>query len=140
MAKSFRCSIVTPMQTVLDDEITYASVPAWDGQLGVMTSQSPTLTKLGIGALRLDFEEGGSRWYLIEGGFAQIASDHLNIITDRATASERLSLAEAESELDEANGRVVVGGKGHAQAEVDQRRALAKVALARAAAGRGHAI
>ncbi len=68
MATTFRCSIVTPTEAVFDDEVTYASFPAWDGQQGVMTGQSPLLSRLGYGSLRLDFPEGGSRWYFIDGG------------------------------------------------------------------------
>lgn len=36
MAKTFHCKLITPMAKVLDEEVVYASVPAWDGMLGVM--------------------------------------------------------------------------------------------------------
>ena len=36
MAKTFRCSIVTPVASIFEGELTYASIPAWDGQLGMM--------------------------------------------------------------------------------------------------------
>ena len=58
MAKTFRCSIVTPVEMVFDDEVIYASFPAWDGQQGMMAGQSPLLTRLGTGPLRLDFAAG----------------------------------------------------------------------------------
>ncbi len=137
MAKGFHCSIVTPTETVFDDEALYASFPAWDGQQGVMAGQSPLLTRLGFGSLRLDFEEGGSRWYLLEGGFAEVMNETLTLITERATPAEKLSVEEAQAELAEARARVTAGGEDRARVERDQQRALAKSAIARAAAARG---
>ncbi len=137
MAKGFHCSIVTPTETVFDDEALYASFPAWDGQQGVMAGQSPLLTRLGFGSLRLDFAEGGSRWYLLEGGFAEVRNETLTLITERATPAEKLSVEEAQAELAEARARVTAGGEDRARVERDQQRALAKSAIARAAAARG---
>ncbi|MHC4447899.1 MAG: ATP synthase F1 subunit epsilon [Planctomycetota bacterium] len=140
MAQTVHCSIVTPTETVFDDHVTYASFPAWDGQHGVMVGQSPLLTKLGYGSLRLDFTEGGSRWYLIEGGFAEIKDNRLNLLTEQATPAEQLSLKEAEAELAEAQARVTQSAEDRAKVERDQQRALAKAAVARAASARGGAI
>ncbi len=133
MAESFRCSIVTPAATMFDGEVTYAQTPAWDGSMGVMPSQSPMLTRLDIGALRLDIPGGGSEWFLIEGGFAQVGDDTLNIITDRCTKAADLDMAEAEAELKEANARITTSGADQAAVAHDQRRAMAKIALLRSA-------
>lgn len=140
MATTFRCNIVTPTESVLDDEITYASVPAWDGQLGVMTGQSPLLTKLGYGSLRLDFPEGGSRWFLLDGGFAQVQDGELTLITDQANPAETLSIEEAEAELAEANARISTPGEDQEKVVKDQQRAMAKKVLAKETQSRGRAI
>jgi F-type H+-transporting ATPase subunit epsilon len=140
VASTFRCTIVTPHEAVFDDDVTYASIPAWDGQHGVMTGQSPMLTHLGIGSLRLDFVEGGSRWYLLEGGFAQVHENHLTLLTEEATAAETLSLQDAEAALAEANARVTATAEDRAAVERDQQRALARKALAAETAARGRAI
>lgn len=140
MAKTFRCSIVTPTKAVLDDEITYASFQAWDGQMGIMAGKSPVLTQLGIGSVRLDFPEGGSRWFLIDGGFAQIQNDVLALLTESATPAETLSLEEANAELAEANARVAQSDVDRRKVERDQQRAMARKNLAAEMKARGHAI
>lgn len=142
MAKTFRCSIVTPVASVFEGELTYASIPAWDGQFGMMPGESPLLTKLGTGALRLDFPppDGGSRWFMIDGGFAQVQGDNLTLLTEGAIPAETLSLQEAEAELAEANARVTKSGEDRAKVERDQARAMAKLTLARTARERGGAI
>lgn len=140
MAKTFRCSIVTPTREVLDDEVTYATFQAWDGQMGVMAGESPVLTQLGIGSARLDFPEGGSRWYLVDGGFAQIQNNTLTLLTEHAIAAETLSLEEAGAELAEANARITQSDIDRAKVERDQQRAMAKKTLATEMKARGHAI
>ncbi|MCI0365763.1 MAG: F0F1 ATP synthase subunit epsilon [Phycisphaerales bacterium] len=142
MAKTFQCSIVTPVAAVFDDQVMYASFPAWDGQHGMMPGQSPLLTRLGVGSLRLDFPppDGGSRWFLIDGGFAQVQDGSLTLLTEAATPAETLSLQIAEAELAEANARVTKPGEVLAAVERAQQRALAKIALARTMAERGGAI
>lgn len=142
MAKTFRCAIVTPVASVFDDEVVYASFPAWDGQHGMMPGQSPLLTRLGVGSLRLDFPppDGGSRWFLVDGGFAQVQDGSLTLLTDGATPAETLSLEQGQAELAEANARVAKSGEDLAKVERAQNRALAKIALARAMAARGGAI
>lgn len=140
MAKTFKCSIVTPTEAVLDDEVTYASIPAWDGQMGFITGRSPVLTKLGIGALRLEFTEGGERWYMIDGGFAEFHDDVLSILSDDAIPAEKIVLREAEAELAEAKARVVQTAVDRENVDRDYQRAMAKVALAQAQQSRGGAI
>ena len=133
VAKTFRCSIVTPSAAILDDEVTYASFPAWDGQMGMMPGRSPLLTRLGVGTLRLDFPGGESKQFLIDSGFAQVQGDNLTLLTERAMAADQVSLQNAEAELSEANAKAVAGGKNMDKIEHDQRLALAKKALATAA-------
>lgn len=133
MTDSFQCSIVTPSESVFEDQIKYASVPAWDGQLGVMTGQSPVLTRLGTGGLRLSLADGATRWFLIDGGFAQVQNDTLTLLCDHAEAADALSLDEAQAELAEARSRVAADGEDAGRVYADQQRAMAKVAVIKSA-------
>ncbi len=137
MAPTFTCSIVTPTETVFDEDVVYVSFPAWDGQQGVMVGQSPLLSQLGTGSLRVDLPGGETRWYLLETGFAQVQDGALTLLTDRVTPAADLSVEEAEAALAEAAARIPTGGKDLAAIEQDQRRALAGLALAQSH-GRGH--
>ena len=135
MATTFRCSIVTPAEALFDGEVTYASVPAWDGQVGIMVSQSPILTELGAGGLRLESPDQGSQWFFLDGGFAQVHDDVLTLHTDYALPAESLSLEEAQAELAEANARITEDRAQLAAVCADQRRALAKISLIRTRRG-----
>ena len=137
MASTFTCSIVTPTETVFDEDVVYVSLPAWDGQQGVMPGQSPLLSQLVTGALRVDLPDGETRWYLLETGFAQVQDGVLTLLTESATPANELSVEDAEAALAEAAARIPTGGKDLASIERDQQRALATKALA-ASHGSGH--
>lgn len=136
MAGTFHCTIVTPSEAVFDDEVSYVSFPAWDGQLGVMDGRSPLLARLGIGPLRVERPEGESRWFLVEGGFAQVHEGTVTILTEHAAAAEDLSAEEAEAALADANARAVAGGEDRDKVEADQQRARSRFALAIERGGR----
>lgn len=133
MVATFRCSIVTPTGALFDQEAQYVSFPAWDGQYGMMLGKSPLLTKLGTGTLRVDLADGASRWFLIDGGFAQADGDHLTLLTDSAMAAEDISFEQAEAELADVAQRVTKPGEDQDKVRRDQQRAYAKRALARSA-------
>jgi len=127
---------VTPSQEAFKGEATYVSFPAWDGQYGMQKGLAPLLSTLAPGTLRIDAEEGGSSWYLIEGGFAHVDSEGLTLVTEGAIPADQVNLVEAEAELAEANARVTTGTKDRLAVERQQQIAMAKVALANATASR----
>jgi len=133
VAQTFQCSIITPQETAFEGEITYATFQAWDGQEGLLSQRSPLLTKLGIGIVRLDLEAGGKAWFLLDGGFAQMQEGVLMLLSGNAMSSDSVSLSEAQSELDDANARVVTGTEDRDQRERTQQWARAKVDFAKAA-------
>lgn len=136
---TFRCTIVTPSDSLFDESVTYATFQAWDGQKGVVHGASSFLSKLGTGAARLDLVGGQSKWFVIDGGFAQMQDDALTLLVDGAEDASSIDGAKAQAELVQANARVTEVGQGPStleqreQIERAQRRAAVRVALA----GRG---
>lgn len=102
--KTFRCRLVTPAASLLDEQVSYASVPAWDGLIGFLPGRAPILAKLGCGELVLRFGDsekgaGGQRSYVVDGGVVQMQSETLMILAEYAAAAEQINPAEAEAEL-----------------------------------------
>lgn len=85
MAKPFHCSLVTPEQAVLEADVTYADVPAHDGQMGFMANHSPSLVELGKGRLTLTLPDHSKKSYRIEGGFAQMNANRLTLLSEKAS-------------------------------------------------------
>lgn len=142
-AKTFRCRLITPEAQVLDTDVTYASIPAWDGLMGIQPGRAPIVAKLGLGELRLDFPDtgsarGGSRFFFIEDGFLQMVSDRLTILAREAAPMEQLTESDAEAELAAAMARTVPADHPHPGKEFEavnrqRRRAEVKLRLARKA-------
>lgn len=117
MADAFRCSLVTPERPVLDADATYADLPAHDGQLGVMHNRAAMMIKLGVGPLRLELPEGGTRRFVLDGGFAQMKDNRLTLISEKAVAAEDIRRDEAQAALTRAQSLPMSSA-----AEVDRRR------------------
>ncbi len=98
---SLRCVIVTPERTELDREAEYISLPLYDGELGVMKGRAPLIGRLGFGTLRLQTAAGPERYY-IDGGFAQVENDVVNILTGKAIAADLIDGDAARQTLEEA--------------------------------------
>jgi F-type H+-transporting ATPase subunit epsilon len=135
-SKTFRCRVVTPTARILDEEVVSASIPAWDGSMGFLVDRAPILTRLGVGELTLEFPTqgaaaGGSRSYVIAGGFAQMVDNRLTILAETAIATETIAVTEAEGEL-----RALENQPGPA-ADAKRNLARAKIAAARSASAAG---
>jgi len=146
-AKTFHCRVVTPAEKLVDGEVTYVSVPAWDGLFGVLPNRAPLLARLGMGELKVAFADsgsgkGGERSFLVDGGFVKMAGNSLTILAERAVPAEQLRLSDAEAELAEANARTVPADAPDAAAKQaavrrERERAALKVRMARTVQSRG---
>ncbi|MSR18255.1 MAG: F0F1 ATP synthase subunit epsilon [Phycisphaerales bacterium] len=101
----FRCTIVTPSESVLDEQATYVTFEAWDGQKGVATGCSPFLVRLGSGEVRIDTVGGAKHSYVLDGGFAQMQKSELVLLADSAAAVASIDAAAAARDLKAANER-----------------------------------
>lgn len=98
---ALRCVVVTPERTELDREAEYVSLPMFDGELGVLEGRSPLIGRLGFGTLRLQTAAGPERYY-VDGGFAHVEKNVVNILTGKAVPVDLLDAEEARSALDAA--------------------------------------
>ena len=130
MPTPFRVTLVTPEQQVLEEDVTYASIPAWDGQIGFEHLRAPILLKLGQGLLRLDSVSGGQKWFYLGGGFAQMKDDKLTLLTGEAVPATAADKAKAEAELTKALAEVPTSDDALAKKERETHRARGLLELA----------
>lgn len=96
-----QCVVVTPEQTELDVQAESVTVPMFDGEMGILKGHSPLVGRLGFGILRI--RTGGEmKNYFVEGGFAQVASDVVSILTDRLIPMSEVTSASASEAMKEA--------------------------------------
>lgn len=98
---SIRCVVVTPERTEVDREADFVALPMFDGELGVQPGRAPMIGRLGHGVLRLQTSAGPQR-YFVDGGFAQVESDVVSILTARAIVVDSLNVDTAAKMLSDA--------------------------------------
>ena len=125
MANSFTCTLVTPVAEVFSKEVTYVNLPAHDGYLGVATNRAPLLVRLGAGQLTVTAADGSTTRLIVVGGFAQIKSGTLVVLTDETHEVGAVKAEQARKELEEALALKASG-------EVEVERKARKVVRARA--------
>lgn len=130
MAQAYRCTVVTPEKQVLDEQVTHVSIPAWDGQIGLLHLRAPLLAKLGYGPLKLELASGDTKTLFVGGGFAQMKDDELAILTDEAIDASAINRTDAEAALKEALALRGIGDEEADRRDRQVNRARAMVALA----------
>lgn len=106
---TFHCRIVTPADSVLDTEVTYASFQSFDGQQGVMRGASPFLAKLGRGACRVETASGSTQ-YVLSGGFAQMNHNTLILLADSAELASTIDPEAAQKQVHDADAKISATG------------------------------
>ena len=84
MATTFNCALVTPEKAVFEAEATYANLPAFDGQMGVLANRAAVVVQLGSGTLAVQQADGTLRRFAISGGFAQMNKNRLTLLSEKA--------------------------------------------------------
>ena len=104
-SQALRLVLVTPEKTLLDQPISAARFPMYDGLLGVLPGRAPLVGRLGSGELRFDADAGSSSYY-VDGGFVQIKGSVVTLLTSRAMPVSEIRRDAAEAQLSQARSRV----------------------------------
>lgn len=96
-----QCVVVTPERAVLDETVDFVALPMYDGELGVLPGRAPLIGRLGFGELRTQRGNETRRFY-VDGGFAQVRSNVVTVLTPRALKAEEINPDAAAQALQEA--------------------------------------
>jgi F-type H+-transporting ATPase subunit epsilon len=99
-----QCILVTPEQTVRDEQADFVALPLYDGEIGIAPFHSAMIGRLGNGELRIQVGDVISRYY-VEGGFVEVNNDVVSVLTNRAVPAEELDEAVARELLATARTR-----------------------------------
>jgi F-type H+-transporting ATPase subunit epsilon len=124
-----QCIVVTPESTVLDEQVDFVALPLDDGEIGIAPGHSPMIGRLGFGELRL-MVAGAPRRFYVDGGFVQVASNVVSVLTNRAVAVESLDAQAAAELLNQARLRKANGEELLALRDRLERQARAQMRLA----------
>jgi F-type H+-transporting ATPase subunit epsilon len=105
MADTMKLEVVTPDATVFSEEVQMVTLPALEGQIGVLPHHVPLLTQLIPGEMIVR-KDGRETFLAIGEGVVLITGDRVAIVTDMAVAAERIDEAKAEEARQRAAARL----------------------------------
>ncbi len=76
--------VVSPVETVFEDQALSLVAPAWDGKVGILPGHAPYITLLGGGRLDLDLEGGRKASYFLNRGVMKVEGDQVTILSEYA--------------------------------------------------------
>lgn len=127
--KTFTCTVLTPERRVLQTEATFAAIPAYDGEVGILRDRAPLLCRLGIGILRLETPAGQQRVF-VDRGFAEVRDNQLTVLTEQSAFPQDVDVEAERSAEAEAKSRTAITPEEHTARQQDVARAAAKLKLA----------
>jgi F-type H+-transporting ATPase subunit epsilon len=95
MSKTLKLQIVTPEATVYSDDVDMVTLPAVEGQIGILPNHVRLMTQMVPGEMIV--RKGGQPVFLaVGGGLVEVTGESVSILTDLAVAAENIDEAKAE--------------------------------------------
>ena len=96
--RSLQCVVVTPERALLDEPADFVALPLYDGEIGILPGRAPLVGRLGYGELRIR-RGGHTQRFFVDGGFVQVRSNTVSVLTSRALRASEIDPTAAEAVL-----------------------------------------
>ena len=114
--------VITPERKVYEDDVDMVVAPATEGYVGILPHHVPLFTTLGPGVFKV--KKGGVEEVLaVFGGFMDVRSDRVVVLTDVAEHAEEIDANRAQEARERAQ-QVLAAGPASA---ADEQRARAEL-------------
>lgn len=101
---TFQLELVSPEKLLLSRQVDMVSLPAAEGDMGVLPGHAPMIVALRGGAIRVTENGQITESLFVAGGFAEVTPDRVTVLADEATPLAELSRAAAEARVAAAEG------------------------------------
>ncbi|MGH7885872.1 MAG: ATP synthase F1 subunit epsilon [Thermodesulfobacteriota bacterium] len=99
MTESIHLKVITPVELVLDEQVSELTAPGELGEFGILPGHIPFVSILQPGELR--YMVGSKEQVLIiDGGLADVKNDVVNILTDLAQSPSGIDIVAANKEVE----------------------------------------
>ena len=95
MAETLRLHIVTPDETVLNEDVEMVTLPGIEGDMGVYPHHEHLITQIVPGEIIVT-NRGQERSLAVGEGLVEVTADRVEIVTNMAIAAEHIDEARVE--------------------------------------------
>lgn len=99
---TFVLELVSPERLLLSRPVEMATIPAAEGEMGVLPGHAPMIVALRGGVIRVRENGAESERLFVAGGFAEVTPERCTVLADEVVPVAQLSRAEGERRLAEA--------------------------------------
>lgn len=128
MPSTVQLEIVSAEKSLYSGAVAMVVAPGVSGELGLLPSHAPLLTRIKPGVLKLNMPDGEEEFIYVSGGILEVQPDKITVLADVAERGADLDEAEAEKARKAAEEKIRAAGT----ASMDY--AAARAELAQAAA------
>ena len=102
---SLTLRVLAPDQSVFDDTADEIILPSTTGLLGVLPGHISMVTAIDFGVLRV-LKNGNWDSIALAGGFAEVESNEVTVLVNKAEMGKNIDSAKAEAELEQAKNQL----------------------------------
>jgi F-type H+-transporting ATPase subunit epsilon len=106
MSDTMTLEIVTPAGVVYTAQARMVTMPAAEGQIGVLAHHMPLLTRIVPGEIVVRTAAGGDDVLAVGEGLVAVTGDHIGIVTDMAIEAQNIDEAKVEEARQRALARL----------------------------------
>ena len=96
MENKTKLEVITPTQTMINEEVEMVVVPGSEGHFGVLPLHAHTLSTLNRGIVTVYENNDASNEIIIDGGIADVTPQGCSILVERAEITKSLDKNEIE--------------------------------------------
>ena len=96
MENKTKLEVITPTQTMINEEVEMVVVPGSEGHFGVLPLHAHTLSTLNRGIVTVYENNDASNEIIIDGGIADVTPQGCSILVERAEIAKSLDKNEIE--------------------------------------------
>ena len=105
MNMTLRLEIVTPEATVYSEDVDMVTLPALEGQIGILPHHVRLMTQMVPGEMIVR-KDGQVNFLAVGGGLVDVTGERVSILTDLAVAADSIDEAKAEEARQRAAARL----------------------------------
>jgi F-type H+-transporting ATPase subunit epsilon len=104
MPDKFSIEIITPDKTILKSEATEATLPSYEGQIGILKDHIPLITFLRPGIILVQNQE--EKKYFVEEGTVEFSDNNLLILTSTVKDLKNIEKSSINTLIDQAEKKL----------------------------------
>ena len=89
MSENFLVEIISPNKSILKAEATEATIPSYEGQMGILKNHIPIITFLRPGLIKIK-QNNDEKFFFVEDGIIEFKDNNLLILTSTAKKLDSL--------------------------------------------------